>query len=74
MNENWIRVKDRLPDGYTAVLGVNANGITADDREPEKAHLEDGKWYLLNPLNYSEFIEIIVTHWMPLPDPPKEAK
>lgn len=69
----WISVKDRLPEKYISVLITDVNGITADDREPEKAHLDkDGKWYWVNIFKYSEYKEIEVTHWMPLPEPPKE--
>ena len=57
MNE-WISVKDSLPNDYERVL-VNVIGkpfrIDAD-------RFVNGRWVRYNGC---------VTHWMPLPEPPK---
>lgn len=60
MNE-WISVKDRLPDIDTRILTINNLGIIIA--------ILDG--------NIGEFYEPVstqgiynVTHWMPLPQPP----
>ena len=59
----WIPVTERLPDYDKAVLcHCRANII-------ETLCLEnDGHWY-----GYSgRYMKGFVTHWMPLPEPPKE--
>lgn len=67
----WISVKDRLPDrdgnylccfqtGYIYTEMYDNNGFY--DYEPEFISTEYEKIYHNN----------IVTHWMPLPEPPKE--
>lgn len=59
----WISVKDRLPDNNDEVLmficGVHVLGYVDIN----------GEWY--NDVDEKEFSGS-VTHWMPLPDPPKE--
>ena len=60
---NWISVKDRLPEEKVkvlVVLGSNIRGkrICIDQRI-------SGNWRGLGCL---------VTHWMPLPEPPKEGE
>ena len=53
----WINVKDELPEDYDAYL------CTGEDIEMEIVYfdVEDG-WR----------DEYEITHWMPLPEPPKE--
>lgn len=57
----WISTKDRLPDDYKKVLFIT----------------NDGKYYI-GFVSYEGWhgglISMIsnVTHWMPLPEPPKE--
>ena len=62
----WIPVTDRLPERYTDVLVVCAGTI------------EVAQYVGLDPDNHwrwedIESRDIPVTHWMPLPDPPKES-
>lgn len=65
----WISVKDRLPNDYQAV-------IVSDGGEPEFAIFY--KYYygygptFVTPDCYEEEIIEGITHWMPLPEPPKE--
>ena len=62
----WISVKDRLPEAYATYLvyGRSVYGIVFAD------YYGDGEWLTSNDLtNITRF----VTHWMPLPTPPKEA-
>lgn len=72
MNE-WISVKDRMPELHVEVL---VYGIL-----PYEIHPEIHQCYLcdVNGKNKLEFWTSIsaydvknVTHWMPLPEPPKE--
>jgi hypothetical protein len=62
MNE-WISVLDKLPEDRTYVIVYSAHW----SREPFVAHLHHGLWVgeriLSEPAG--------VTHWMPLPEPPK---
>ncbi len=59
----WIDVDDRHPDDYTIVLvyGVYYEGYTLT-----MAHMADENWFSA----YGDLIND-VTHWMPLPNPPK---
>lgn len=73
-NNGWISVKDRLPEMYKAVLGYAPyhNNIWA-----VTIH-ENGECYLWSWLRqikrYDPDWEGPITHWMPLPEPPKGGK
>ena len=54
----WISVKDRLPGENTAVMTYRESGIEVEIHERRG-------W------DYDEFTPCPVTHWMPLPEPPK---
>lgn len=59
--ERWISVEDRLPDKQPCeYLVVNGNNV-------ETAICLDNMW--ITPRRV-----IKITHWMPLPEPPKEVK
>lgn len=66
----WISVKERLPDEGIAVLcsrsdaGIIVGEVNIIYDFFEKTH--NAVWN-----ECQEFIEIDVTHWMPLPEPPK---
>ena len=68
----WISVKDRLPSDGKAKL------VWCPERHNiycacyEEAN-EEGKWFIFGGWR-GEGLEKIepVTHWMPLPDPPKD--
>ena len=64
-NKRWIPVTDRLPDDYSDVLAYKK-----DEYESRifPAHYDHGIWYdCILHANIST-----VTHWMPVPEPPKE--
>lgn len=64
----WISVKDMLPadDATYLVYGRNGYGIVFADYD----YYGDGEWLTCDDLtNITRF----VTHWMPLPTPPKET-
>ena len=58
----WISVRDRLPDNGAEVLAWSESGFSYVD------WWIDGKWKVNSILDgkYEN-----VTHWMPLPEPPK---
>ncbi len=59
---SWISVKDRLPDEGKYVLVWESQGFAYCDK------LICGIW------NIGASNGAIITHWMPLPEPPKEVK
>ena len=63
--QEWISVKDRLPELHTKVLccGVKGGRFIAETSELGEGHLY---WTKRDGKGCSE-----VTHWMPLPQPPK---
>ena len=59
--QEWISVKNRLPEKWQNVLAVRSDGKMRFD-----FICSTGCWYEdVNYVGYS------VTHWMPLPQPPK---
>ena len=87
MNE-WISVKDGMPKEHDSVFkrfkgtlywaeqmfesisdDVNVAVMFEDGkRKTYTAHTADGKWKGLPKIG-----GLVVTHWMPLPEPPKEG-
>ncbi len=64
MKENqWISVKDRLPETFEDVLVFNSNEETVITI----GFYYELKWHVYEIHDFSEQI----THWMPLPEPPK---
>lgn len=81
----WISVKDRLPDEHDSLFANNpylkknmwakeSDSVIVYVRFPDgtgrstEGKLQDGKWWT----RISPALEPTVTHWMPLPEPPKE--
>ena len=71
--ENWISVKDRLPENDDRVLVWENKFGTSRPLENgcwEFAYY-DGKWEDMNLKDYENNADyILITHWMPLPPPP----
>ena len=69
--DNWISVNDRLPDNEDCMLIV-VNGkygnITFDTALELASYTKDEGWILET---YPEWRNPDVTHWQPLPQPPK---
>ena len=59
--QEWISVKERLPEENVRVL-VCFRFTDYSQIETDTDRIEKGKWY-----RWSKY----VTHWMPLPQPPK---
>ena len=66
MKDNWISVKDELPEEYSEVIiCINGGSTGVAYYEPIGlicAFIND---------HYDELVSNEVTHWMPLPLPPK---
>jgi len=62
----WISVEDRLPED-----GQSALAIEVGDDDPTVLYMVDGVW--VEPLSEVRWAWP-VTHWMPLPEPPKEGE
>lgn len=64
--DEWVSVEDALPDKHTQVLMWDSKWNIA----------EAGNYYNRHFWVYNEigdgFIAENITHWMPLPEPPKE--
>ena len=70
----WISVKDRLPENLEKVLFLWVYDEIL--KNLSVGYMADGEWSIYLPytsfdLN-GEYIE--VTHWMPLPDCPKDKE
>ena len=61
----WIPVTERLPKDGAEVLAFNKTGFAYVDC------WADGKWKINSMVNEEHEI---VTHWMPLPEPPKDGE
>ena len=64
----WVSVKDRLPEQGVYVLGFRPDAVFDKNKITKlgKTQFENAEWLF-------EGIER-VTHWMPLPEPPKQLK
>ena len=72
--QEWISVEERLPDNHRTVL-VACKGMTIAGAAPiAVGSYGDGHWFLADAegtLYLTKYMHIVVTHWMPLPEPPK---
>lgn len=68
---NWISVEDKLPDeDYVLVV---SNGHVRCATYHQSKYKQSDFWCEVNYDNYGDVIELDgVTHWQPLPEPPKE--
>ncbi len=72
----WIRAKDRLPTDedemvLAVVFGKPCENITLDGAYELATYIEREGWIIHA---YPEWETPQVTHWMPLPEPPKEGE
>lgn len=60
MTNKWISIKDKLPKGKALFICKGHEYLIGEyEKEKDRVRFED--WQLTN-----------VTHWMPLPKPPKQ--
>ncbi|UNK04755.1 DUF551 domain-containing protein [Psychrobacter raelei] len=70
---NWISVKDRLPDMHKRVL-IKGDATYVAGRAPTSNQNDDwgikGDWYWSIVSDF--WIDAhMITHWQPLPEPPR---
>ena len=63
---HWISVEERLPEDYEDVVIIMRNGASSWYRV---AYREYGGW----SFGGGRRVPDEVTHWMPIPQPPKEV-
>lgn len=72
--QEWISVEERLPDNYRCVL-VACEGLTIGGyAQMVIGSYGGGFWSLLDAdgtAYLTKYMRCVVTHWMPLPEPPK---
>ena len=66
----WISVEERLPEAH-ADGSVDAELVT-DGEFIHMAYYAHGQWIFCESGEMKEPMWNTVTHWMPLPEPPKE--
>jgi len=68
----WISVKDRLPDKSCECLGVVDGEVTEVNYNPKQKGLIC-VWSMCDADGFKPLSGDAVTHWMPLPEPPKDG-
>ena len=75
LQTKWISVKDKLPEdnqmviGYTPVDGYMFVGYLTHSKWGD---ILEEKWHIITAMRSDRRITKRVTHWMPLPELPKE--
>lgn len=65
--DKWINVKDALPENFETVLALCKDGGMFVGR-----HTSWKNWQIWTAKKSTKIVQRTVTHWMPLPEPPKE--
>lgn len=69
----WIPVTERLPEDETLVLILCKNGAMFVGYCGKQYVDKERRWHIKTALNSTKLLNLgRVTHWMPLPEPPKE--
>lgn len=71
----WISVEDKMPPNNQMVIGYTpCDGFMfVGFYRAEKHHTYDwSNWYIITAMRSTKIVKKKVTHWMPLPEPPKE--
>lgn len=75
VNKEWISIKDKLPEDGEHVIGYCKTHLEPQYHvEPLLFQIYDEKpiWAYLFAFNEGYGYAEYVTHWMPLPEPPKD--
>ena len=68
-DNGWISVKDRMPNLYHMVLITGRNSV-GGSFGVIKGSYDGDEWYRDDIAQYTNSREDVITHWMPLPEPP----
>lgn len=66
VKSGWIKCSKRMPENHVDVLVYSKGGCMSMAWHSESMHR-----YYITDSDYS-YDEDVITHWMPLPEPPKE--
>lgn len=70
--KQWISVKDRLPDESCGCLGIVDGEVTEVNYSPKsKGYI--CVWSMCDADGFRPLSDDTVTHWQPLPEPPKDG-
>lgn len=75
--QKWVSVEDELPEDYRMVLcytPVDGYICVGFYRTYNWAGKKLTKWNIVTAMRSTKTLTKKVTHWMPLPEPPKEEK
>lgn len=69
----WISVEERLPENKQMVIGFTpCDGYMFVGYYREEQNWK--QWYIVTAMRSTKYVTKKVTHWMPLPEPPKEEE
>ena len=66
--QRWIPVSERLPEDTERMLTIVYDAFEDTTAISILQHYGDGDWFSWDSGRY------VVTHWMPLPEPPQECE
>jgi hypothetical protein len=67
----WISVKDKLPEAQVTGYSSNRVLVITTSGMYEVAYVMDGVWWRERATKPFEDFGYKISHWMPLPEPPK---
>lgn len=71
--QEWISVDDRLPENDVMVIGYTpCDGFMFVGYYHEEPKYDWKVWRIVTAMRSTKVMTKKVTHWMPLPQPPKE--
>ena len=70
--QEWISVDERLPENDVIVIGYTPrDGFMFVGYYHEEKKYDWKAWHIITAMRSTKVITKKVTHWMPLPQPPK---
>src|SRR4051812_39210431 len=67
----WISVKDRMPEREQKIIFTDGNIVEYGALDKIYYYKKECRFYIAELWNENNYILDNVTHWMPLPEPPK---
>ena len=70
--QEWISVEDRLPENDVMVIGFTpCDGFMFVGYYHEEPKYDWKSWMIITAMRSTKVMKKKVTHWLPLPQPPK---